>query len=546
MYSESSATIGEYLQTQTGKRNLLLAIGIFVLGLAIFDSFGAGTEFPLFVFIALCATAAFINLWREAIVFLLLSYLTWEFVILSLWRALGGVEVAPFVAMLALLILGYGFLLGEIFSPRQEHLEQMDSIDSEGLHARLIYPGRRLRHFLVPIISLRTYSRVPAFFSGHAEQEVPRSRFDVSFEKTTELYTEPEMPQPEEAEAEAEKQPEESQRTTRPVTSAPVAGSVLYAYTFLLEFVGAVARTIVTAIIATIALFPVYFLIFSINTSAYYRGNFGTNFDGGAWLRENTIICMTISLVIGAVFGFWPIVASLFHLLVPVTRSGSGPLERDTLGAREPTRDEMEKIIDTIQHIQATSGKTIKKGAPSEWLVLDEPFPDSYTIGSTVYLTRAAIESDYLPGIMAHEMGHVAHKDGDLLLSIRRFIVPLAYWVGIDRQATAAGAILGTGMTAHVSRAQTEDEKIFFRFQALKIKLWLAFWFGGLGLLLLGRAWARFWRYRDFLADNYAVFIGQEDSLMSALEVYRHVDVAQPYLLTNRPYTAERLDRLKG
>lgn len=328
--------------------------------------------------------------------------------------------------------------------------------------------------------------------------------------------------------------------------SAPIAGSGLYVYTFILEFVGAVARSIVTAILATVALFPVYFLIFAINSDSFYQGSIVRTFDGGAWLRENTIICMTISVVIGFGFGFWPLLTSLFHVLLPVMRSGSGPTERDTLGAREPTRDEMETIIDTVQRIQAESGKTIKKGAPSEWLVLDEPFPDAYTIGSTVYLTRAAIENDNLAGIMAHEMGHVAHKDGDLLLSLRRFIVPLAYWVGIDRQATAAGAVLGTGSTARLGSMQTEDEKIFFRFQSLKIKLWLAFWFGGVGLLLLGRAWAQFWRHRDFMADEYAVQLGQGDSLMSLLEVYRHIDVAQPYLLTNRPYTAERLDRLKG
>lgn len=83
-------------------------------------------------------------------------------------------------------------------------------------------------------------------------------------------------------------------------------------------------------------------------------------------------------------------------------------------------------------------------------------------------------------------------------------------------------------------------------FKALQIKLWLAFWFGGLGLFFLGRQWARFWRTRDFFADNYAVQLGQADHLVEILRSYRHVDVAQPFLLSNRPYTAERLDRLQG
>lgn len=54
--------------------------------------------------------------------------------------------------------------------------------------------------------------------------------------------------------------------------SAPIAGSGLYVYTFILEFVGAVARSIVTAILATVALFPVYFLIFAINSDSFYQG----------------------------------------------------------------------------------------------------------------------------------------------------------------------------------------------------------------------------------------------------------------------------------
>lgn len=533
MQEDAFSSVGGYVQTSMGRRNAIGAIVFLMLGLFYFEQGPLGMGFLLFVFVALCATALFANLWAEAIICLLSGILIWSFVVIPLWWNIEYLFFIPAVASIGYIVFAIGFLFADVlFSETQPQFLEW-----------ILLPGRKVRHRLIPVLPLRIQERVPAFFRG----QIQRSRFDISFEKTTELYAAVETPK-QEAEVEMPKQENatETQRTTRPVMSAPIAGSGLYVYTFILELVGALARSIVTAILATIALFPIYILILAISSNEYYQGNIARTFDGGAWLRDNTLLSMTISLLIGFGFGFWPIVASLFHIVVPVTRSGSGPLERDTLGAREPTRDEMTKIIDTIQHIQATSGQTIKKGAPSEWLVLDEPFPDSYTIGSTVYLTRAAIESDYLPGIMAHEMGHVAHKDGDLLLSLRRFIVPLAYWVGIDRQATAAGAILGTGKTAQMKADQTEDEKIFYRFQALKIKLWLAFWFGGLGLLLLGRSWARFWRNRDFLADNYAVFIGQEDNLISALEVYRHVDVAQPYLLTNRPYTAERLDRLKG
>lgn len=557
MPSESSATIGEYLQTSTGKRNTVWAIGIFVIGLAIFDAMGFGADILLFIFISLCATAAFANLWREATICFVAGFVFWQFIILPLWIA--AINILTFVPALGgvlLNVFAFGFLFAEVFSP-----EKPQSVESKSLYERIIYPGRRLRFLLLAFLPLTDIDTVPRFFSSQEQQSQAGERVQPTAAEAampSYIFNAPILEEPVsgvklDVESEATVEPAfepvvqpKAAKTERSVMSAPIAGSGLYVYTFILEFVGAVARSVVTAILATVALFPVYFLIFSINTSSYYRGSIASTFDGGAWLRENTIICMTISLVIGFGFGFWPLLTSLFHVVLPVMRSGSGPTERDTLGAREPTRDEMETIIDTMQRIQAESGKTIKKGAPSQWLVLDEPFPDAYTIGSTVYLTRAAIENDNLAGIMAHEMGHIAHKDGDLLLSLRRFIVPLAYWVGIDRQATAAGAVLGTGSTARLGSMQTEDEKIFFRFQSLKIKLWLAFWFGGVGLLLLGRAWAQFWRYRDFMADEYAVQLGQGDSLMSLLEIYRHIDVAQPYLLTNRPYTAERLDRLKG
>jgi Zn-dependent protease with chaperone function len=329
---------------------------------------------------------------------------------------------------------------------------------------------------------------------------------------------------------------------------APLVGSGLYTLTFVIEIIGATARAAAVAFISIFLLAPVYLLFLMARQGSYtnYPQWGSAQIDYGAWLVETAAICIGFSIFLGLLAGFLPILQSLYHTLFPFSRSGSGPAEREALGAREPTRDEYQIIIDTLQSVLATGGAQVNSGVPSNWLVLDEPFPDSYTIGSTVYLSRAAIESKFLPGIIAHEMGHVAHKDGDLLLSLRRFVLSLAYWIGVDRSPLAAGAVLGIGTGPRVSHTRTDDEKLFFRFQALKIRLFVSFLFGGFGLLLLGRQWARFWQGRDFLADDFAVAINQQESLIDALEMYRHIDVAQPYLLSNRPYTAERLDRLKG
>lgn len=355
-----------------------------------------------------------------------------------------------------------------------------------------------------------------------------------------------------------ERTPPPPQPDAVPQNSSPLLGSVqsaffaaieLYLFTLVIEGGAALVRSIFFFCVSLVALSPLYIFMF-INSRWRYHQEvetlFGTTwtYDYGRWLTDNLGISLAISLLVGLAIGCWPLVRSLFHAFFPYTRSGAGESERDALGAREPTRAEHQKIIDVLETIQETAARVI--AAPSSWLVIDAPTPDAYTIGSTVYVTSAAIEDKHFAGIVAHELGHLAHKDGDLILSLRRFVIPLAYFVGVDRQPTPAGTVLarGTGMSVDVIR--NEDEKIFYRFKALQIKLLLAFWTGGLGLFFLGRQWARFWRERDLLADEYAVQLGQADSLMGILRTYRHSDVAQPFLLSSRPYTAERLDRLQG
>jgi Zn-dependent protease with chaperone function len=333
--------------------------------------------------------------------------------------------------------------------------------------------------------------------------------------------------------------------------AAPIAASSLYLRTLLIEGLAALVRSGVYFLASLFLLSPLYILLLVTTRNMYMQRTTGFLGGGnlvpdyGAWLLGNTGTYFMITALVGFAFGSWPLLRSLFHMAFPYTRSGDGEQEQEALGAREPTRTEHQKIIDALETIHASAG-TQTVAAPSKWLVIDAPVPDAYTIGSTVYLARAAIEDSHLAGIMAHELGHIAHQDGDVVLALRRFIIPLAYFVGIDRQPMPAGAVLTRGSNIQLDVIRNDDEKTFYRFKALQIKLGLAFWCGGLGMFFLGRQWARFWRARDFLADDYAVQLGQADSLMGILKTYRHVDMAQPFLLTNRPYTAERLDRLEG
>lgn len=324
---------------------------------------------------------------------------------------------------------------------------------------------------------------------------------------------------------------------------APIAGSGLYLLTLAVEGVCALVRSFLLYLPLLAALAPLHILVFWATHENYATRQLGVwGYANDRWLVDNVKAALTYTLLLTLGVGFWPVLRSLWHSLVPYGRSGDGPQEYESLGARAPTRPEHATIIETLRQIQAQAGGAV--AAPSAWLVLDEPVADAFSLGSTVYLSRAAVESEHLAGIIAHELGHIAYKDGDLLLSLRRLITPLAYFIGIDRSPLPAGAVVATGAYQQIVRSQ--DEQIFYRFQALKIKALLAFWFGGLGLLWLGQSWAAFWRQRDYWADDYAVRLGQDEALKAVLRMHRSLDVVQPFLLTNRPYTAQRLDRLEG
>ena len=72
---------------------------------------------------------------------------------------------------------------------------------------------------------------------------------------------------------------------------------------------------------------------------------------------------------------------------------------------------------------------------------------------------------------------------------------------------------------------------------------------GGLGLWLTGPLWGRYWRAREYHADQYAAALGQGEELSDFLEVHALIhDNPIPFLwLTEHthPPTELRIDRLR-
>lgn len=93
------------------------------------------------------------------------------------------------------------------------------------------------------------------------------------------------------------------------VVSAALAGSGLYVVTFLIECVSALVRSVIITYWTTVALSPLYLLIFATNNNGFNS------------VQDNIILCVSISLVIGFGTGCWPLLMSLFHIVFPFSAS---------------------------------------------------------------------------------------------------------------------------------------------------------------------------------------------------------------------------------
>jgi hypothetical protein len=150
------------------------------------------------------------------------------------------------------------------------------------------------------------------------------------------------------------------------------------------------------------------------------------------------------------------------------------------------------------------------------------------------------IESEYLPAVIAHELGHLNSSDGNLTAALNRLVVNSPPWAEDKEPQRQRLEIKG-------------DERLALTITFVGLLLWLGrkllvFAKGGFALRLLAPFWGAYWREREYLADAYAVKLGQGAALAEFLEVNALAhDYPVPFIwLTEHthPPTELRLDRL--
>ena len=213
-----------------------------------------------------------------------------------------------------------------------------------------------------------------------------------------------------------------------------------------------------------------------------------------------------------------PTLWSMFALISP---AGSGWWWRQYTGGREPSQRERLAYQDAVERLQAESLKPLR--LPSSWFVIDEQWPNASACGDSLMLARGLLETEDPGCVLGHELNHLASLDGRINLALNRLVIQQAPRPSKDPE----------------DAGRPSGERRIIRFAR-----------GGMALRITAPLWGRYWRGREYAADQYAASLGQADKLADFLEINALIDDRPiPFIAftdTGHPYTELRIDRLRN
>jgi Zn-dependent protease with chaperone function len=224
-------------------------------------------------------------------------------------------------------------------------------------------------------------------------------------------------------------------------------------------------------------------------------------------------------------WGYLPLIPTGWSAIALTNSAGTGWWWKQRMGGREPSSRELIAYQDAIELLQGYA--TGRLPLPHDWFVIDTQQPDAAVCGETLMLSRGLFETDQLPAVIAHELGHLATPDGRLTAAVNRLLL----WTPSTEPHDEPLPMLAALLRWTISKA-------------------LAPFKGGLGLYATAPLWGRYWRGREYRADAYAASLGQGDELADFLELHALIhDHPVPLIwLTEHthPPTELRVDRLRN
>ena len=240
-----------------------------------------------------------------------------------------------------------------------------------------------------------------------------------------------------------------------------------------------------------------------------------------------------------------PTLWSMFALISPV---GSGWWWRQHTGGREPSQRERLAYQDAVEHLQAASLESLP--LPASWFVLDLHQPDAGVCGDSLMLSRGLLEMD-VADVLGHELNHLGSLDGRITCGLNRLVIHQAPRPPKDPEDPGYN---GPGVIDVVGNLHVTARTINI-LTGLFIFAWIArttlrFARGGMALRITAPLWGRYWRAREYAADDYAASLGQAEELADFLQVHALLyDRPIPFMGltdTDHDFTELRIDRLRN
>lgn len=324
-------------------------------------------------------------------------------------------------------------------------------------------------------------------------------------------------------------------------------GFWLYVATLMLEFPGMVARFVIAFVFGWLLFSPLWVIVLLVGVLYVQAGEPARE----AIRTENLVWFMwRLNIFLALLAAFANVLLSLATVTGLLIKYFTGGfLTRIKLGARPPSQREWEQVLAAIERIVSSAPEELRRQivAPTDWYVIDDPLPNGFVVGSTLYLTRELIRSSHLAAVMAHEYGHLNSTDGRMTLALNRFQLPLGSLFTLWRtQQARRAAQSDKPLVEQAFDDLGRSTAITLGCAAIIFLVLMALSVGGLGLLLLNPLWTWYWRQREYRADNFAAQCGFGGELVEFLEKYQYFDVATPFFMAEHPYTELRIDALQA
>lgn len=306
----------------------------------------------------------------------------------------------------------------------------------------------------------------------------------------------------------------------------------LYLKTVLLELITGLWRFVHFVV-------PLFFVFLILGAFSKYDFYFGPDWEYrmGAHSMEHYR-----SAVLGGALKwsmFWAFILSYANIFLSLQAlwAGGGYLTRFVLGARQMSTREKETIYAALAEIAERAQRPVK--GFSAIYILDTPFDQVNLIGTTLYISSGAVQSEALRVILAHEIGHLDNDDGRVVLALRRMVfVPFQLFLaGVRKYSTNAA-------NPKPELREFEAMEVFYFLMNKLLFVLCALWGGGLGVWLASWHWAKFFRETDYKADAFVASLGYKDQLIEYLEQGKFYDTAVPYMAGWHPANELRIDHL--